>query len=132
MQSFIVLGCLEVGEKFRWVGGVISTPTTELPQLLLGKVEVRLSCKKKRRHNQTNEDDLTENTKSTTLRLNWEVCRRLDGNSSFFFFILHYLFKNATILLLQPVLIFRCFSYIMVGRPTWVATCLLCIISMTT
>ena len=41
MPNFIVLGCLEVGEKFivgGWGGGGggISTPTTELHQPLLG------------------------------------------------------------------------------------------------
>ena len=41
MPNFVVLGCLEVGEKFT-VGGVggggggISTPTTKLHQPLLG------------------------------------------------------------------------------------------------
>ena len=43
MPNFVVLGCLEVGLKFRggWggvggVGGGISTPTTELHQPLVG------------------------------------------------------------------------------------------------
>ena len=42
MPNFVVLGCLEVGEKFSvgggWggVGGGISTPTTKSNQLKLG------------------------------------------------------------------------------------------------
>ena len=39
MPNFVVLGCLEVGEKFSVggvVGGGISTPTTESNQLKLG------------------------------------------------------------------------------------------------
>ena len=35
MPNLIALGCLEIGEKFPVVGGwggVISTPTTKLPQ----------------------------------------------------------------------------------------------------
>ena len=42
MPNFVVLGCLEVGEKFSvggWgggVGGLISIPTTKLHQPLLG------------------------------------------------------------------------------------------------
>ena len=42
MPNFVVLGCLEVGEKFSVVGwwwgggGGISTPTTELHQPLVG------------------------------------------------------------------------------------------------
>ena len=50
MPNFVVLGCLEVGEKFSvgWWGGVvgggISTPTTESNQLKLGQVDVELGC----------------------------------------------------------------------------------------
>ena len=45
MPNFVVLGCLEVGEKFSvgWGGG-ISTPTTESNQLKLGQVDVELGC----------------------------------------------------------------------------------------
>ena len=39
MPNFVVLGCLEVGEKFSvggwWVGGGISTPTLKSNQLKL-------------------------------------------------------------------------------------------------
>ena len=49
MPNFVVLGCLEVGEKFTvgWWGGVgggILTPTTESNQLKLGQVDVELGC----------------------------------------------------------------------------------------
>ena len=49
MPNFVVLGCLEVGEKFTvgWgvgVGGGISTPTTKSNQLKLGQVDVELGC----------------------------------------------------------------------------------------
>ena len=47
MPNFVVLGCLEVGEKFTVggvVGGGISTPTTKSNQLKLGQVDVELGC----------------------------------------------------------------------------------------
>ena len=47
MPNFVVLGCLEVGEKFSvggWGGGGISTPTTKSNQLKLGQVDVELGC----------------------------------------------------------------------------------------
>ena len=50
MPNFVVLGCLEVGEKFTvggvgwWVGGGISTPTAKSNQLKLGQVDVELGC----------------------------------------------------------------------------------------
>ena len=48
MPNFVVLGCLEVGEKFPGggVGGVeaILTPRTTSNQLKLGKVDVELGC----------------------------------------------------------------------------------------
>ena len=53
MPNFVVLGCLEVGEKFSvgwWVGwggvGGISTPRTMSNQLKLGQVDVELGCDK--------------------------------------------------------------------------------------
>ena len=48
MPSFVVLGCLEVGEKFvvGWVGVGISIATTTSNQLKLGQVDVELGCDK--------------------------------------------------------------------------------------
>ena len=50
MPNFVVLGCLEVGEKFTvvgWWGGVvegISTPTTELHKVKLLKGHNQINC----------------------------------------------------------------------------------------